>query len=113
MYKKIYELACMDVHKSFHSKARVKECANGEKLLQSYDTIVCKLDVGGNFVRLWSGYSATAQCHINSFLQLNGLDELQGKANWDKMPAASPRRPHFDMTWQDYHRAMMARRAVH
>ena len=113
MDEKIYELPCLDGHKSFHGKARVKECTNGEKLLQSYDTIVCKLDAAGNFVRLWSGYSTTTQRHINSFLQLNGLDEFQGKANWDKMPVASPRCPHSDMPWQDSYRAMMARRAAH
>lgn len=113
MFKKIYELPCLDGHKSFYGKARVMECTNGEKLLQSYDTIVCKLDADGNFVRLWSGYSATTQRHVNSFLQLNGLDGLQGKANWDKMPVASPRRSHFDMTWQNSYRAMMARRAAH
>lgn len=113
MFKKIYELPCLDGHKSFYGKARVMECTNGEKLLQSYDTIVCKLDAAGNFVRLWSGYSATTQRHVNSFLQLNGLDGLQGKANWDKMPVASPRRSHFDMTWQNSYRAMMARRAAH
>lgn len=113
MFKKIYELPCLDGHKSFYGKARVMECTNGETLLQSYDTIVCKLDADGNFVRLWSGYSATTQRHINSFLQLNRLDEFQGKANWDKMPVASPRCPHSDMPWQDSYRAMMARRAAH
>lgn len=112
MFKKIYELPCLDGHKSFYGKARVMECTNGETLLQSYDTIVCKLDADGNFVRLWSGYSATTQRHVNSFLQLYRLDELQGKANWDKLPVASPRRPHSDMTWQDSYRAMMARRAA-
>lgn len=74
MFKKIYELPCLDGHKSFYGKARVMECTNGEKLLQSYNTIVCKLDADGNFVRLWNGYSATTQRHVNSFLQLNGLD---------------------------------------
>lgn len=113
MFKKIYELPCLDGHKSFYGKARVMECTNGETLLQSYDTIVCKLDADGNFVRLWSGYSATTQRHINSFLQLNRLDEFQGKATWDKMPVASPRCPHSDMPWQDSYRAMMARRAAH
>ena len=113
MFKKIYELPCLDGHKSFYGKARVMECTNGETLLQSYDTIVCKLDADGNFVRLWSGYSATTQRHINSFLQLNSLVEFQGKANWDKMPVASPRCPHSDMPWQDSYRAMMARRAAH
>lgn len=98
MYKKIYELPCLDGHKSFYGKTRVKKCANGEKLLQSYDTIVCKLDANGSFVRLWSGYSATTQRHVNSFLQLNGLDGLQGKTNWDKMPVVSSRRPHSGTT---------------
>ena len=33
MFKKIYELPCLDGHKSFYGKACVKECMNGEKLL--------------------------------------------------------------------------------
>lgn len=53
MKERIFELPCLDSHKSFYGKAWVKECANGERLLQSYNTIVCKIDVQGHFVRLW------------------------------------------------------------
>ena len=68
--------------KSFYGKAKVIEKDNGETVLQSYDTEVCKITSGGEFVRLWSGYSVTTMRHINSFLQLVGIAG-GGKAWWD------------------------------
>ena len=81
---KIYDLPVMgyDRAKSFYGKAKVIEKDNGEKVLQSYDTEVCKITSGGEFVRLWSGYSVTTMRHINSFLQLVGIAG-GGKAWWD------------------------------
>ena len=67
--------------KSFYGKAKVIE-KDGETLLQSYDTIVCKIDKNGEFVRMWDGYSATTMRHVNSFLQLVGIAG-GGKAWWD------------------------------
>lgn len=64
-------------------KARVVE-HNGEKLLKSYDTIVCKLTADGQFVKMWDGYSATTMRHVDSFRRLNGLNAI-GKAGWDKL----------------------------
>lgn len=81
---KIYDLPVMgyDRAKSFYGKAKVIEKDNGETVLQSYDTEVCKITSGGEFVRLWSGYSVTTMRHINSFLQLVGIAG-GGKAWWD------------------------------
>lgn len=73
--------------KSFYGKAKVIEKDNGEKVLQSYNTEVCKITEGGEFVRLWSGYSATTMRHINSFLQFFGIAG-GGKAWWDTQPVA-------------------------
>lgn len=79
---KKYELIPTDGCKSFYGKAVVIEKDNGETVLQSYDTEVCKIDSNGEFVRLWSGYSATTMRHINSFLQRFGIPG-GGKAWWD------------------------------
>lgn len=78
---KIYELSPADYRKSFYGKARVIEKDNGEKVLQSYCTDVCKVTSDGRFVRLWSGYSATTMRHVNSFLSLVGIAG-GGKAWW-------------------------------
>ena len=77
-----YELIPTDGRKSFYGKAIVIEKDNGEKVLQSYNTEVCKITSGGEFVRLWSGYSATTMRHVNSFLDLFNLSG-GGKAWWD------------------------------
>lgn len=81
---KIYELSPMGYEraKSFYGKAKVIEKDNGETVLQSYNTEVCKITSGGEFVRLWSGYSATTMRHVNSFLQFVGIAG-GGKAWWD------------------------------
>ena len=79
----IYDLPCMDNRKSFYGKAKVIEHDDGTKELLSYDTIVCKLNPGAEFVRLWCGYSATTQRHVNSFLRFFGCGNYGGKAFWD------------------------------
>ena len=81
---KIYDLPVMgyDRAKSFYGKAKVIEKDNGETVLLSYDTEVCKITSGGEFVHLWSSYSVTTMRHINSFLQLVGIAG-GGKAWWD------------------------------
>lgn len=82
--KKIFDLPVCgsDWAKSFYGKAKVIETDNGEIILQSYDTEVCKITSGGEFARLWSGYSATTTRHINSFLQFVGIVG-GGKRWWD------------------------------
>lgn len=86
---KKYYLSPMDYEraKSFYGKAVVIEKDNGEKVLQSYNTEVCKITSGGEFVRMWSGYSSTTMRHINSFLELVGISG-GGKAWWDAQPVA-------------------------
>lgn len=81
---KIYNLSPMGYEraKSFYGKAKVIEKDNGEKVLQSYDTEVCKITANGEFVRLWWGYSVTTMRHVNSFLQFFGIAG-GGKAWWD------------------------------
>lgn len=71
---RIYELTPggYDRAKSFYGKAKVIE-KDGETLLQSYDTIVCKIDKSGEFVRMWEGYSATTMRHINAFIEMFGI----------------------------------------
>ena len=84
---KIYELKPTDNRKSFYGKAIIIEKDNGEKILQSYETEVCKIKSNGEFVRLWSGYSATTMRHVNSFVQLFNIAR-GGKSWWDAQPVA-------------------------
>ena len=68
--KKIFDLPICgyDRAKSFYGKAKIIETENGEKVLQSYNTFVCRITAAGRFVRMWGGYSATTMRHVNSFL---------------------------------------------
>lgn len=50
--------------------------------MKIYDLPVMGCDSGGEFVRLWSGYSVTTMRHINSFLDFFGISG-GGKAWWD------------------------------
>ena len=81
---KIYYLSPMgnERAKSFYNKAIVIENESGEKILQSYETEVCKINNNGEFVRLWGGYSTTTMRHVNSFLQLFDI-KGGGKTWWD------------------------------
>ena len=72
-----------DKAKSFYGKAKVIECDNGDIELQSYNTIVCRIK-NGKFERLWDGYSATTMRHINSFIDLYGING-GGKSWWTKL----------------------------
>lgn len=82
---KMYDLPTMgDRAKSFYGKAKVKELDNGEKVLQSYNTDVCKITSSGAVVKLWSGYSSTTMRHVNSFLSFFGLTG-GGKSWWDSL----------------------------
>lgn len=84
---KRYELSPMghEGAKSFYGKAIVIENESGEKILQSYDTEVCKITSDGEFVRMWSGYSVTTMRHVNGFLAFAGIVG-GGKAWWDAQP---------------------------
>lgn len=82
-----YELIPTTSQKSFYGKARVIE-KNGNKLLQSYNTIVCGIDNGGSFRRYWAGESATTMKHVNSFLRLFGV--AGGGLKWWREQAIVP-----------------------
>lgn len=83
---KTYELSPgkFDRVKSFYGKARIIEKDSGEIILQSYDTEVCKITPGGEFVRLWDGYSLTTMRHINAFIELFNISG-GGKSWWDSL----------------------------
>lgn len=82
--KKIFDLPVCgsDRAKSFYGKAKVIETENGEKVLQSYNTEVCKISCNGEFVRMREGYSTTTMRHVNSFLSFFGISG-GGKAWWE------------------------------
>lgn len=84
---KMYDLPTMDNRKSFYGKAKVIEKDNGEKVLQSYNTQVCKITASGEFVKMWDGYSVTTMRHINSFLQFFDIPG-GGKSWWDSLEVA-------------------------
>ena len=94
---RIYELTPggYDRAKSFYGKAKVIEM-NGETLLQSYDTTVCKIDKSGEFVRMWSGYSATTMRHINAFIEMFAFQAAVKRggtrSRWRKSPITAWRR---------------------
>lgn len=84
MMDKIFDLPVCgnDRAKSFYGKAKVIEKDNGEKVLQSYNTEVCKIRSNGEFVRMWEGYSVTTMRHVNSFLSFFGISG-GGKEWWN------------------------------
>lgn len=84
---KIYELLPTNERKSFYGKAKVIEYGD-EKFLQSYNTIVCKIDKNGKFVKMWNGYSATTMAHINSFADLFNING-HGKKWYESLEAQS------------------------
>lgn len=83
---KTYELSPgkFDRVKSFYGKARIIEKDSGERILQFYNTEVCKITPGGEFVRLWDGYSLTTMRHINAFIELFNISG-GGKSWWDSL----------------------------
>ena len=85
MAVKCFDLPCLDSRKSFYGKAQVIEYGTGEKWLKSYNTYVCMITPGGEFVRKWYGESATTMRHINSFLKFYGIDG-GGIAWWRQQP---------------------------
>lgn len=71
-----YLQARYDSRASFYKKAIVLEY-NGALYLQSYNTIVAKIENGRAIVNGW--YSATTARHINEFLYQNGFDKMSKK----------------------------------
>lgn len=85
----IYNLSATR-QKSYYGKAKVIE-DNGEMLLKSYETIVCKIDKNGDFKRLWGGYSRTTMNHVNDFRRGFGLPALS-KKEWEALPCGGGER---------------------
>lgn len=110
---KIYDLPVMgyDRAKSFYGKAKVIEKDNGEKVLQSYNTEVCKINNNGEFVRLWNGYSVTTMRHVNSFLSFCDMNG-GGKSWWDMQPVETEKPKAADMTPAESLKAMYNRRVA-
>ena len=69
--------------KSYYGKATVIY-RDGEAILQSYETEVCKIDKNGDFRKLWNGYSRTTAKHVNDFRKLFGLNPI-AKKQWDNI----------------------------
>lgn len=70
-----YELSPVyDSRKSFYGKARVVVVSDGEKILISYTTPVCRAK-DGKLERIWYGSSATTSRHIREFCRQMGLEE--------------------------------------
>ena len=65
-----------DSRDSFYKKAKILEY-NGIRYLQSYNTIVAKIENGEPVINGW--YSQTTARHINEFLQQNGFDKMNKK----------------------------------
>lgn len=113
--KKIFDLPVCgsDRAKSFYGKAKIIETENGEKVLQSYNTFVCRITAAGRFVRMWGGYSATTMRHVNSFLSFYDMNG-GGKLWWNMQPVEKS--PHYsmaaDMSPAESLKVMYARRAV-
>ena len=61
-----------------------------KSVIFSYGTPVFAIPIGdySGGLRLWSGWSATTQKHINKVLDLYGLTHIN-KAIWEKMPVVS------------------------
>lgn len=69
---KKFELRPDGRQKSFYGKAIVTEYSKDLAILTSYNTEVAAIK-NGEFIRLWDGWSATTQKHINAFLNLYGV----------------------------------------
>ena len=80
------------LQKDYYGKAVViNHEETNEIYLKSYDTLVCKIDEKGLFVRLWGGYSVTTMKHINDFRLLYGLEKIN-KKEWLSLPCGYNRR---------------------
>lgn len=67
-----------DRQRSFYGKA-IMCYDNGEVTLYSYNTPICKITEYGVFVKLWHGWSATTQRHINEFRIQHHLPKVNKK----------------------------------
>ena len=78
-----------DLEKKTYNKATVIE-KDGMAYLQSYDTIVCGIDLKTKeLYRFWDDYSRTTQRHIQMFCDMYGISrQISLKKNWDSLPVS-------------------------
>lgn len=69
----------------FNGRALIIPTESGY-ILKSYYTEVCKYE-GGEFTKMWDGFSVTTLKHINIFREFLGLDALN-KREWIELEAA-------------------------
>lgn len=83
MYGELVEYlqARFDSRNDFYKKASIIKY-NGNLYLQSYDTIVAKIENNKAIVNGW--YSQTTGRHINEFLLQNGFDKMSKKEMEDE-----------------------------
>ncbi len=66
----------------FGGRAIIKTDENGNPILQSYYTDVCRFDLKERkFIKTWNGFSVTTLKHINIFRQFLGLETIS-KRTW-------------------------------
>jgi len=65
------ELIPLNSQKSFYGKAVDIEFPNGQKVLESYGTVVCTIDSQGVDIE-WEKVSNTTLKHLKSFLSVHG-----------------------------------------
>lgn len=72
---KVYELSAIyDNRKSFYNKARVIDHENGVIELQSYNTIVARIENGIATLNGIGQYSVTTNRHIREFFRQFNID---------------------------------------
>ena len=82
---KVSELVPTRGQKSFNHRAHILQDASGTLQLLSYDTIVASFDPQTKELKkLWNGYSATTQKHINSFCDYCGIKGFN-KKEWENL----------------------------
>lgn len=73
-----------DTRKSFYGKA-VVETKGNVLTLYSYNTKICSIIDGCQFVKHWDGYSLTTNRHIAEFCLQNGFTPYS-KKEWENLP---------------------------
>ena len=79
----IFDLPAIN-QKSYYGKAKVITTEKARYLL-SYDTIICRLSFGGEFRKLWDGWSATTAKHINDFMRFTRFGCGFNKKEWGNL----------------------------
>lgn len=82
---KVSELLPANGQRSFNHRAHILQDATGNLQLLSYETIVASFDPQTKELKkLWNGYSATTQKHINAFCDYCGIEGFN-KKEWENL----------------------------